>query len=76
MPRHAYLEMKMYWIWILQTQFRDECGSFFYYFEERWNKGNWVFSRWGLAVLTVLVTAVWMKDVTDPKFNSWSIKLA
>ena len=38
-------------------------------------EGKWVFSHCPLADLTVLVTAVWMRDITEPKFDSWRTKL-
>ena len=60
------------------------CAVLFFYFLtlEEWSgrgmleEGQLGLFLKGLVVLTVLVTAVWMKDVTDSKFNSWRTKLA
>ena len=48
----------------------------------RWKEGKWVFSHCLLVDLMVLVTTVWMRDITvwirdtsEPKFDCWT-KLA
>ena len=42
----------------------------------RWREGNWVIFHRQFAELTVLLTEVWMRDITDPRFDSWRTKLA
>jgi hypothetical protein len=52
------------------------CAVFFSVGKRYWKEGKWVISHVAFADLTVLLTAVWRRNLTEPKFDSWSIKLA
>ena len=42
----------------------------------RWKEGKCAFSHCPLVDLTVLVSAVGTRDITEPKFDYWRTKLA